>query len=76
MNEKLTQVEKWINEAQLTRAESEALEENLGFLQDENARLRKVLRGVYGMVAGLKKFETRHPRIMAMARECLKDGEE
>ena len=47
MNEKLTQVEKWINEAQLTRAESEALEENLGFLQDENARLREALQAAH-----------------------------
>lgn len=44
---RLTEAEKLINELQLTRRESEAFEASLGFLQDENARLRKALRAAY-----------------------------
>lgn len=49
MAEKLTQVEKWMNEVRLMRAEAVAAEEQINHLLDENNRLRKMLFGIIDM---------------------------
>lgn len=70
MAEKLTQVEKWMNEVRLLRAEAVALEE-------ENKRLRQALRRLYGAVLyQVEAWDTRGDEIMDMARECLKESGE
>jgi len=70
MAEKLTQVEKWMNEVRLMRKEMAALEA-------QNERLRQALHRLYGAVLyQMEAWDTRGDEIMDMARECLKESGE
>lgn len=70
MAEKLTQVEKWMNEVRLLRKE-------MAVLETQNKRLRQALRRLYGAVlCQMETWDTHGDEIMDMVRECLKESGE